>query len=152
MPRPRPRAYSASIVAPRAASNTPAASAALGRLLASATSATPVTTKASAVLNDIGFWLPKCKTAVARTNQAAITARPTATHSRPPARVIASGTRSLRDAECQPGRQARPEADAPGAGRTSSASWIRIALHPPPEPVTARGSTPGGASTAVTVP
>src|SRR5580658_8340620 len=98
MPRPRWRAYSASITTPRTASNRPAASAARGcRLLASTTSATPVTTKASAVLNDIGFLLPKRRMAVTRANQAAITVRPTAEQSRPPAVVITSGTHWRRD-------------------------------------------------------
>src|ERR1700683_780652 len=137
MPRLRRKAYSANITAPRTASNTPAASTALGRLLASAASATPVTTKASAVLNDIGFSLPKRKMAVARTNQATITVRPTAAHSRPPAVVIASGTRPLGDgmpagsSRAAGGRAAggraaggRAADAAAGAGRTSSALWI----------------------------
>ena len=55
-----------------------------GRFLASATSATPVTTKASAVLNDIGFWLPKRKMTVARTNQATITSGPRRRTAGPP--------------------------------------------------------------------
>src|ERR1700683_3504097 len=134
MPRPRPRAYSASVTTPRTTSNRPAVSAALGRVLASATSATPVTTKASAVLNDIGFWLPKRKMPVARTYQAAITVRPTAAHTRPPALVIASGTRPLRD-----GVPAGPAGAAEcgtagasaGAGRTSSAPRISVPPIPP---------------------
>jgi len=46
--------------------------------------ARPVTARASAVLKVIGLWLPKRKTAVARTNQDTITATPTAAHTRPP--------------------------------------------------------------------
>src|SRR5580693_5881291 len=97
MPKLRPSAYSVSDSAPTATSNTPAAIATRGRFQASATSATPVTVNASAVLNDIGFWLPNRSTGVARTNQATITDRPTPAHSRPPAMTIASGTRPPRD-------------------------------------------------------
>src|ERR1022692_465390 len=114
MPRPRPSACSASIAVPRAASNTPAISVAQGHLITTATSATPVTATASAVLNDIGCWLPKRKTAVARANQATITVRPPATHSRPPAIVIASSTRAVRDGGSA-GAAGEPEGEAAGA-------------------------------------
>src|ERR1700677_221094 len=139
MPRLRPRAYSASITARRTASNTPAASTALGRLLASATSAIPVTTKASAVLNDIGFSLPKRKIAVVRANQATIAVRPTAAHSRPPAVVIASGTHSPRDgmpAAAGGAAGGGPAGVPAGGGRTLSAPWSSMALHPRAKPGT----------------
>src|SRR5580658_342457 len=148
MPRSRWRAYSASITTPRTASNRPAASAARGcRLLASTTSATPVTTKASAVLNDIGFLLPNRRMAVTRANQAAITVRPTAEQSRPPAVVITSGTHWRRDGTpAGPSGAAGSEAAGPSAAAGSGAAG----------PSGAAGSgaagAPAGADRASSVP
>src|SRR5580704_3191005 len=156
MPRLRPRTYSASTARPRATSNTPAASATLGRFLATASSATPVTTKASAVLNDIGFLPPKVKMTEARTNQATITTRPTPTHSRPPSMTIASITHSATDGvpagpsgTSAGGSLGAAEGGAsPGASPTSSWPWISMALHPRASQVTARGPPRGGVSAA----
>jgi hypothetical protein len=92
MPSLRPRAYSASSVAPRATSNTPASSAALGRLQVTATSPAPDSTTASAVLADIGVELPNRKMTVARANHATRTVTPIAAHSSPAAAVMASST------------------------------------------------------------
>jgi hypothetical protein len=133
MPRLRPRAYSVSTAAPRSTSNTPAAIAARGRPQARATSAAPVTAKASAVSKAIALWLPKVTTVVARAYHAAITATPTAAHSRPPAVVIAPSTLPPRDrVPAGPSAAARGGDASTGAGpgRTSSAPWISIALHP----------------------
>ena len=91
--------------------------------------------KPSAVLNDIGCWLPKRKMTVARANQAAITVRPTAAHSRPPAVVIASGTRPLRDSGAgraiRRGRRRRGRRVAPlRRGSGSPAAWWMPATVP----------------------
>ena len=110
------------------------------------TSAAPVTARASAVLNVIGFWLPKRKTAVARASQATITVTPIAAHSRPPTSVIAADTRTARDGT------SAGHSGAPGSGAGDIFS-APMRLHLPPRtsngyhrpmPVTAAAVRPGG--------
>ena len=91
------------------------------------------TARASAVLKDIGFWLPKRSKAVARASPATITVTPIAAHSRPPASDIAAATRAARD-----GTSARRSA-APGSGSgdiSSGADGVS------PSPRTSTGYSP----------
>ena len=149
MPRPRPSAHSARTAAPRAASNTPATSAALGRRVTNATSAAPVTATASAVVERHRILAAEAQNGGGPREPGRHHGQAYATHSRPPAIVIASSARSVRDG-VSAGRQARQKAGPRARPRGTGSVWFpaRISMTPAPRAGQKRHEAirPGGTS------